>query len=47
VIKILDVDEARREVAPFLKDAGPLAAWSPEFFKDAFCRIAAAGGQRP
>jgi hypothetical protein len=47
VIKILDVDEARREVAPFLNDAGPLAAWSPEFFQDAFCRIAAAGGQRP
>lgn len=43
VIKILDVDEVRREVAPFLKDAGALASWSPEFFRDAFRRIAAAG----
>ena len=43
VIKILDVDEARREAAPFLTDAEALAAWSPDFFRDAFRRIAAAG----
>jgi len=43
VIKILDVEEARQEVLPFLKDPRPLAVWSPEFFRDAFCRIAAAG----
>jgi hypothetical protein len=43
LIKLLDVDGARREVAPFLKDAGPLTVWSPEFSQDAFRRIAATG----
>ncbi|MFH1954214.1 MAG: nucleotidyl transferase AbiEii/AbiGii toxin family protein [Pseudomonadota bacterium] len=43
VVKILDVDEARREVLPYLKDPRPLTAWSPEFFRDAFRRLAAAG----
>lgn len=43
VIRILDVEEARREVLPYLSDPGAAAspaAWSPEFFRDAFSRIA-------
>ncbi len=40
VIKILDVEEARREVIPYLSDPGTVAAWSPEFFREVFCRIA-------
>lgn len=45
VIKRLTVDEARQEVLPYLKDPRPLAAWSPEFFQDAFRRIVAAGDE--
>ena len=41
VIKILDVEEARQEALPFLRDPGTVASWSPEFFRDAFGRILA------
>gem|GEM_PF-23993 len=40
VIKILNVEEAQREALPYLSDPGTVAAWSPEFFREAFCRIA-------
>jgi hypothetical protein len=42
VIRILDVEEARQEVLPFLCDPGSIASWSPEFFQAAFGRILAA-----
>lgn len=38
-IKRMDGGEAGREVAPFLKDPGEIAGWSPEFFRDVFARI--------
>jgi hypothetical protein len=40
VIKILDIEEARQEALPYLSDPGTVAAWSPEFFREAFRRIA-------
>ena len=45
VIKILDVDEARREVKPYVTDPGPLDAWSPEFFLGAFRRLVPVGAE--
>ncbi len=45
-IKLLDIEEARREVIPYLNApgltgtaAGSTTAWSPEFFREVFCRI--------
>jgi hypothetical protein len=39
----LDVEQARRDVAPFVRDQELLALWSPEFFRDVAKRIRAAG----
>lgn len=38
-IDSLDVDRARREVMPFLKQPESVGVWSPEFFKDVAGRI--------
>jgi len=35
----LDVDQARQDVAPFVKDKQPLEIWSNEFFRDVADRI--------
>ncbi|ABQ27557.1 nucleotidyl transferase AbiEii/AbiGii toxin family protein [Geotalea uraniireducens] len=35
----LDVDQARRDVAPFVQDQGLLAIWSRDFFLDVVGRI--------
>ena len=35
----LDVDQARRDVAPFVKDRQALAIWSHDFFRDVAGRI--------
>ncbi len=35
----LDVDQARRDVAPFVKDRQMLAIWSHDFFRDVAGRI--------
>jgi hypothetical protein len=35
----VDVDQIRREVEPFVKDAAALAIWSKEFFTDVASRI--------
>ena len=35
----VDIDQIRREVEPFVKDAAALAIWSSEFFKDVASRI--------
>ncbi|MGZ5515848.1 MAG: nucleotidyl transferase AbiEii/AbiGii toxin family protein, partial [Candidatus Aminicenantales bacterium] len=35
----VDIDQIRREVEPFVKDAAPLAIWSKEFFLDVASRI--------
>jgi predicted nucleotidyltransferase component of viral defense system len=37
----LDVEKARREVAPFIKDQRALDAWSREFFAEVITRIVA------
>ncbi len=39
VIDNLDVDQARRDVAPFVKDQQQLSLWSQEFFHDVTSRI--------
>jgi hypothetical protein len=39
VIGKLDVDQARREVEPFVKDPEALTVWSPDFFRDVIRRI--------
>ncbi|HEY3307976.1 MAG TPA: nucleotidyl transferase AbiEii/AbiGii toxin family protein [Desulfuromonadaceae bacterium] len=39
----LDVDQARRDVAPFVKDQQMLAIWSQEFFRDVAGRIRVVG----
>ena len=39
VIDRLDVDQARRDVSPFVKDRDLLAVWSKEFFRDVAGRI--------
>ena len=38
-VDTLDVDKARREVAPFIKDRGTLDVWSPHFFRHIVKRI--------
>ena len=38
-IDTLDVNQARREVEPFVRNAGTLAIWSKEFFHDIVSRI--------
>lgn len=38
-LRILDVDQARREVEPFVKHPEVLAIWSREFFQDVGKRI--------
>jgi len=40
VIGKLNVDQARREVEPFVKDPETLAIWSRDFFRDIIRRIA-------
>ena len=35
----LDIDQARREVEPFIKNPENLSIWSPEFFLDVASRI--------
>ncbi len=38
-VERLDVDQARREVGPFVKDPEALAIWSRDFFCDVIRRI--------
>ncbi|MBU4426299.1 MAG: hypothetical protein KKB35_06140 [Proteobacteria bacterium] len=38
-INNLDVDQARNEVEPFVKNPGNLSIWSREFFLDVVSRI--------
>ena len=38
-IDSVDIDQIRREVEPFVKDAAVLAIWSQEFFRDVAARI--------
>ena len=38
-IDALDVQQARRDVEPFLRDPAALQVWSKEFFKDVAGRI--------
>jgi predicted nucleotidyltransferase component of viral defense system len=38
-IETLDVEQARREVEPFVRDAAVLQVWSREFFRDVVDRI--------
>jgi predicted nucleotidyltransferase component of viral defense system len=38
-INSVDIDQIRREVEPFVKDAAALAIWSREFFTDVASRI--------
>jgi hypothetical protein len=38
-IDALDVEKARREVSPFVKDQSALNLWSREFFRDVAGRI--------
>jgi len=40
-IEKVDIDQIRREVEPFVKDAAELAIWSKEFFLDVASRIKA------
>lgn len=40
-IEKVDIDQIRREVEPFVKDAAALAIWSKEFFLDVASRIKA------
>lgn len=42
-IERLDVDQARKDVAPFIKDQQVLALWSSDFFQDVARRILAEG----
>jgi hypothetical protein len=37
----LDVNQARKDVAPFVKDQQMLALWSHDFFRDVASRIQA------
>jgi DNA-binding protein H-NS len=39
VVGKLDVDQARKEVEPFVKDPETLAVWSRDFFRDIIRRI--------
>jgi hypothetical protein len=38
-IDSLDINKARREVSPFLKDPGAMGVWSRDFFHDIVSRI--------
>jgi hypothetical protein len=38
-INRLDINQARQDVAPFVKDQQALAIWSPEFFREVASRI--------
>ncbi|WP_281184036.1 nucleotidyl transferase AbiEii/AbiGii toxin family protein [Trichlorobacter lovleyi] len=38
-IEQLDIQQARQDVSPFIKDQQALAIWSPEFFRDLVSRI--------
>jgi len=38
-IEELDVDQARREVLPFVRDPETLTVWSKDFFMDIIDRI--------
>ena len=38
-IEKVDIDQIRREVEPFVKDAAALAIWSKEFFRDVASRL--------
>jgi len=38
-VEKLDVNQARREVEPFVKDPETLTVWSREFFRDVIRRI--------
>jgi hypothetical protein len=42
-VERLDVDRARSEVAPFVRDRRALEAWSPEFFLDVVGRFTQEG----
>jgi predicted nucleotidyltransferase component of viral defense system len=42
----LDIDQARAEVAPFVRDRRALEVWSAEFFADVIGRIVPAPGMR-
>jgi hypothetical protein len=46
-IDALDVEKARREVSPFLKDQAALALWSRDFFLDVAGRIRFSGTPEP
>ena len=39
----LDIDQARRDVAPFVKDQQMLDIWSHDFFQDVAMRIQIVG----
>lgn len=41
----VDPDQARQDVAPFVKDPQALAVWSREFFRDVTARIRFVGGE--
>jgi hypothetical protein len=38
-IDLVNIDQIRREVEPFVKDTASLALWSKEFFLDVASRI--------
>ncbi len=40
----LDVEQARRDIAPFIKDRRMLSLWSRDFFRDVAGRISIVGG---
>lgn len=42
-IACLDIEQARQDVAPFVRDHQTLALWSQEFFRDVATRIVAVG----
>ena len=46
VINRLDVDQARRDVAPFIRDRQMLAVWSRDFFRDVAGRIQILGEEK-
>jgi hypothetical protein len=40
----LDIDQARTEVAPFVRDRRALEVWSPDFFANVISRIIPVAG---
>lgn len=38
-VETLDIEQAKRDVLPFVKDSDQLAVWSKDFFRDIFSRI--------